>query len=203
MTLGEWTRGDNDFLSVLRLEGRAGKRMSTSWCVSLPGDPAWWQAFTGVVQAVLAFAVFYVTRRYVELTGHLVTMQRDIVNLQKQAERRELYDRRLRIYNAVMSFLAKFAQDVKIDLQSIIQLHPDTRDADFLFGPEIPDLIKKIAQEAHRHRALRPDQAIATGDMERLHQIEEIENWLMVSAFEEAKAKFGVYLRLSEPAEVD
>ena len=169
----------------------------TNWCLSLPGDPAWWQAFAGVAQAILAVALFYVTHKYVKLTAELVRLQADVATMQKQAERRELYDRRVKVYDVLMSFLALFARDMKIELQAIIQLYRDTREAEFLFGSEIPEFIKLAATAAHEHRSLRPDAAIAAGDVKKMERINEVENWLAGKALEEAKEKFGRYLRLA------
>jgi hypothetical protein len=84
------------------------------------------QAFTGVVQILLASALIWVTWRYVRLRGALVKLQADIVDLQKQGERRELFDRRVKVYESVMAFLAAFAQDVKVELPAIMQFYRDT-----------------------------------------------------------------------------
>ncbi len=164
-----------------------------------PGDPAWWQAFGGIAQAFLALAVFWVTRKYVSLTADLVKLQADVVKLQKQGEQRNLYDRRVRVYDCLMGFLAAFARDAKTDFESIMQLYRDTREAEFLFGSEIPAFIEQVAKTANEHRSLRPDSAYAAGDQHRIDRIGEVEGWLAVRAFEEAKEKFGPYLRLTEP----
>jgi hypothetical protein len=169
----------------------------TTWCLSLPGDPAWWQAFAGIVQAGLALAIFYVTRRYVNLTAQLVRLQGDIVNLEKQGKIRELYDRCVKVYDAVMNFLSEFARDLRADPPSIRHLNRDTREAEFLFEAEIPGLIETIRMKASQHYGLRPDNA-ASKD---LGQIEELEHWLTSQAFTEAKEKFGRYLKLAESAD--
>ena len=166
--------------------------MMQQWCLSLPGDPAWWQAFAGIVQAILAIAIFAVTYKYVRLTGALV-------NLQKQAERREQYERRIKIYDAVMSFLAKFATDMKAELQEITGLNRDTREADFLFGQEVPDLISKVARTALEHRTLRVTKAIELGDVEKIKRNAGLEEWLTTTAWKDAKEVFGRYLKLGEP----
>jgi hypothetical protein len=55
----------------------------TALYISLPGDPAWWQAFAGVAQVLLALAIFWVTRKYVNLTGDMVKLQADVLDRQK------------------------------------------------------------------------------------------------------------------------
>jgi hypothetical protein len=124
------------------------------WCVFLFGDPAWWQAFAAIAQVLLALALLFVTLRYVGLTGELVKLQADIVKLEKKSNQRELYDRRLKVYESVMAFLGGFAQDVKVELSGIMQLYRDTRDAEFLFGDEIPKYIEHVAKTAHEYRVL-------------------------------------------------
>ena len=167
--------------------------------ISLPGDPAWWQAFAGVAQVLLALAIFWVTRKYVNLTGDMVKLQTDVLALQKQGEQRELYDRRVRIYDNLMGFLARFARDMKIEFSTIIELYRDTREAEFLFGTEVPAFIDEVAKAANELWTLRPDNAIATGDQPRVNRIHELERWLVTTAFEQAKTLFGRYLKLTDP----
>jgi hypothetical protein len=165
----------------------------------LPGDPAWWQAFTGLIQAILAFAVFYVTHKYVRLTAQLVQLQASVVALQQQSERRESYERRVEVYDALMTFLAEFIRDAGVEFSSIQRLYRDTRQAEFLFASEIPAFIEKVARAANEHLALDPEAAAASGNAERLARAHELELWLVSPAVEEAKEKFGHYLRLTAP----
>jgi hypothetical protein len=166
----------------------------------LPGDPAWWQAITAVLQTILAFLIFYVTRKYVSLTADLVKLQADVVKLQKQGERREYYDRRFKIYDPLMAFLSKFATDMKVfSIQEIGQLHRDTREAEWLFGPDIPELIRQVANKANQHRTLKVAVGVASGDEEHKKRIAALEEWLTDTAFREAREKFGRYLKLAEP----
>ena len=170
-----------------------------TWYARLPGDPAWWQAFAGIAQVVLAAALFWITRKYVALTADLVRLQADVVKLQKQSEQRDLYERRVKVFDCTMGFLAAFARDVKIELEPIMQLYRDTREAEFLFGPDVPAFIEKVGKTAHEHRSLRPDTAYATGDQKRIDRITGVEGWLSGPAFEQAKEVFGRYLRLADP----
>jgi hypothetical protein len=117
------------------------------------------------------------------------------VNLQKEGERRELYDRRIKVYHSLMSFLSKFVSDMKdFSIQEIGQLHRDTREAEWIFGPEIPELIRQVANKASEHRSYVAV-GVASGD-ERLTALEE---WLTVPAIQAAREKFGRYLKLAEP----
>ncbi len=162
-------------------------------------DPAWWQAFAAIAQVVLAGALFWITRRYVKLTADLVKLQQEMGNMQQQAERRELYDRRIVIYHDVMKFLAEFARHLKIDFQQIMQLYRDTREAELLFFPEIQEFIDEVAKTANEIWTLQANDAIASGDQTRLNRIHELRNWLVAPAFEQAKTLFGRYLKLTDP----
>lgn len=176
-----------------------------AWYSSLFADPGWWQAFVGIVQAfvgivqgVLAFAIFRVTRKYVLLTADLVKLQADVVKLQKQGEQRGLYDRRVKVYDSLMGFLSEFAREMKIDFPPIMQLYRDTREAEFLFGPEIPEFIDHVAKRAGEHRVLQTENVYEAGDQQKINEIQEVEGWLAITASKEAKDKFGRYLRLAE-----
>jgi hypothetical protein len=171
----------------------------TNWCISLPGDPAWWQAATGLFQALLALAIWRVTRRYVDLTAELVRLQADVVRLQKQTERRELYDRRLRVYDATKSFLAEFARSMEIDIPAILQLYRDTREAEFLFEPAATDLIQEIAKRASEHRTIRMTHQDPIADQTALNRMHELESWLVETAFAETRRIMGRDLELNQP----
>lgn len=170
----------------------------TNWYISLPGDPAWWQAVAGLLQAGFAVAIFVVTRRYVALTHDLVRLQADVVKLQKDTERRELYDRRIEVYEKCMAFLSSFLRDMKFEFEDIVAFLRDTRRAEFIFDADVKALLDQIYAKANDHRSLSrvPELRRTREQNDRINQAEQ---WLVVTAFEEAKQIFGRYLRLVEP----
>jgi hypothetical protein len=170
----------------------------TNWCLSLPGDPAWWQTGAAILQVGLALAIFLVTRRYVVLTADLVKLQADVVKLQKDTERRDLYKRRIKVYEKTMAFLGLFAQEMSLQLEEIIAFLRNTRQAEFLFDADVTTLLDEIYAKAHKHRSLSQVAGPRRTD-EQNAQINEAEEWLTGTAFEATKRTFGRYLRLVEP----
>jgi hypothetical protein len=65
----------------------------------------------------------------------------------------DLYDRRLRVYQQVISFIATATRDFKPEPQAVIKFHAETAEADFLFGSEIHAYIRELAQRAMKSRA--------------------------------------------------
>ncbi|SRR5260370_23369364 len=61
----------------------------------------------------------------------------------------DLYDRRLRVFYAVRDVLALMYTVVRHDEQ-LLKLMAETREADFLFGPEIKDYIEIVWRRAMR-----------------------------------------------------
>jgi hypothetical protein len=181
-------------------EGEEAKGGSDMWCLSIPGDPVWWQAIAGVAQALLAAAILLATRRYVKLTGSLVGLQSDVIVLQKQAAQRELYDRRVMIYDKTMAFLAKFAGSLTVEFGDIQQLYRDTREAEYLFEADVCKFITEVAEKASENRAMK---AVHDTDQDRINRCNELDNWLASTAWEKAKDVFGHYLRIVEPAPRD
>ena len=171
----------------------------TNWCISLPGDPAWWQAASGLIQALLAFAILLVTRQYVCLTAKLVSLQADVVRLQEQGERLTLYDRRLQVYDATKSFLAAFGRDLTVDIPAVLQLYRDTREAEFLFEPAATKLIKRIADMALEHHKIRVTHGDPIVDQTALTRVHELDTWLMEAAPAETRRIMGRDLELNQP----
>jgi len=159
------------------------------WCVDLPGDPAWWQALAGILQAAFAIAIFVVTRRYVKLTGDLVTLQGEVIALQRQTAQRELYDRRVKVYDTTRTFMAKFSRDVKIEFRDIQELLRDTREAEFLFEKDATGFIDELWHKANEHRVRSTQSPLG---------LEALEEWLMVTSYQDAKRIFGRYLKIAE-----
>jgi hypothetical protein len=162
----------------------------TKWCVSLPGDPAWWQAFAGFIQAVFALALFVVTKRYVTLT-------KAVVQLERQNLRLALYDRREQICTETMGFLANFVKDMKIEFTEIQSFLRDTREAEFLFEADVVDFLRELREKALEHHAKSVTYE-KTHNQELLNRVHKLEGWLAETAWAEAKRIFGRYLRLAE-----
>ena len=58
----------------------------------------------------------------------------------------DLYDRRLRLYQAVVVYTSKVRTKFKPELEDIFELRRATAEADFLFGQDIKDYIDELIQ---------------------------------------------------------
>lgn len=58
--------------------------------------------------------------------------------------RHELYDRRLRVFQAARSFLSDIAKDGKARFHRCVQFYAETSEAEFLFGNDIVTLVEDL-----------------------------------------------------------
>ena len=56
----------------------------------------------------------------------------------------ERYDRRLRVYEEVRKILSIIFRDAKASTDDLLKFRTSVSEADFLFGPEIPEYIDNI-----------------------------------------------------------
>jgi hypothetical protein len=114
---------------------------------------------------------------------------------QYQVNRRQyrlaLFDKRMAIYLAVTARCAAVVNDMASNLQDNIKFLRDTRDHEFLFGPEVGAFVTKIWQQGnslHTYMALRP----------RQHDKEaEIVNWFNTQ-LSEARNFFAKYIDFTD-----
>jgi hypothetical protein len=93
--------------------------------------------------------------------------------LQKQQLKQNLYARRVEVYFSLRKFLSDISIGNRpLDLNQCMELLRETKEAEFLFGPEIESLIGEIYRKATHLRTLNQ----LHGD--RQAEIIEIENWL-------------------------
>ena len=60
----------------------------------------------------------------------------------------DLYERRLRVYQAVTLFVGKVVRDMSPDFQDFSELWMSTAEADFLFGSDIRDYLEELTTRA-------------------------------------------------------
>jgi len=161
-----------------------------NWRDQWLGNFAWWQAFAGVVQAVVAFFLFRVTC-YLAKVGVFQS------RLQTQSLKISLFQKRLDTFLSVMGFLA----NGRAEPPTAIQLRRDTITAEFLFDPEIEAFIDKVYTHAIKVNSLET-KINSEGDPDRretlFREFNPLMEWLSVTAFTEAKALFGRYLVVSD-----
>lgn len=113
------------------------------------------------------------------------------------------YDRRMRVYGNVVAFLRLVMKDFKPEISDLLKFPFDTAEADFLFGPEIPEYLNELFHRAWKLR----DSKDAYRDMFRsappeydhgkvVTDIHAEQVWFMAQR-EAAKQKFKKYLDVS------
>jgi|SRR3990172_6917781 len=92
------------------------------------------EIFSGYLTIVIA-----ITTTYIVIQQFLVSRYR---------VRMDLYDRRLKVYNAIMKFMRHVRQHGQADNDQIFELIEQTAESKFLFEGEIKDHIESLYQEA-------------------------------------------------------
>ena len=115
----------------------------------------------------------------------------------------ERYDRRLRIYEEVRKILSIIFRDAKASKEDLLKFRTSVSEADFLFGPEIPEYIDEIYRrglnlcrwtEEYRDRT----QDIPEGyDHQKVVAEKNKEFRWLSEQFEPAKKKFRKYLNIN------
>lgn len=60
----------------------------------------------------------------------------------------ERYERRLRVYDHVIEFLGVVMRDFKVEIAEVQSFRRNSAEADFIFGPEIPQYLDELVKEA-------------------------------------------------------
>lgn len=116
----------------------------------------------------------------------------------------ERYDRRLRVYEEVRKILSIIVRDANAGTEDLLKFRTAVSEADFLFGPEIPEYIDQIYKrglnlrrwntEYKDYTQLKPEGYNHEEVVEGMHK--EL-TWL-TEQFEPAKEKFRKYLDISK-----
>lgn len=124
-------------------------------------------------------------------------------NTNKQKLIIDRYDRRLRIYEEVRKVLSIILHDAKVSFDDLLKFRTSVSEADFLFGPEIPEYIDEIYKrgiklqywnrEYRDYTQEKPEGYDHKKVVDGMHA--ELE-WL-TNQFEPAKQKFKKYLDVS------
>ena len=147
----------------------------------------WIQALSAIAAPIAAFIAIGVAA----WQGHL----------QRQNLKQNLFQQRHAVYLEVRHFLSDYAIKGKTDLNSGIRLLQNTKESEWLFGPEIDSLIQEIYNKASM---LRSFENMETGGQplqpDKRSEMNDLSNWIAVTANTVARQKFTPYLRLySEP----
>ena len=116
----------------------------------------------------------------------------------------ERYDRRLRIYEEVIKILSIILRDAKANTGDLLKFRTSVSEADFLFGPEIPEYIDEIYKRGLSLWRWNQEYRDSTQVMPEGYDHNKVVNekykeleWLSTQ-FEPAKEKFKKYLDISK-----
>jgi predicted outer membrane protein len=150
-------------------------------------------AVAAVASALAAACAAYATYRQGQLQG--------------QGLKQDLFDRRFKVYLAVRGFLSGFtaSNEDPDDLQSkAIALLRDTKEAEWLFGPEVQEFIERklysaaIAFSTLQRLSLQVQKQSRMLNEQQRNEFDQRLAWLMVDAHKETHTVFKEYLRLHE-----
>jgi hypothetical protein len=116
----------------------------------------------------------------------------------------ERYDRRLRVYQAVVVFLTQVQRDFSPDINDLKEFSHDTAEADFLFEPDVRAYLDEISKRAMKLRQGHDSyklffnrEAPPGYDYQKVvAEMHEHEIWF-TDQFAVAKQKFKKYLDIS------
>jgi hypothetical protein len=107
----------------------------------------------GIATIVLGVATFLIQRRQAKTQRQVAEIQRQQAESQRQqaetsdrAFRLSLFEKRMAVFNALTKFLADISQSASVTLPQTFDMYRETRDHEFLFGPEIKDFIDEAYQ---------------------------------------------------------
>jgi len=116
----------------------------------------------------------------------------------------ERYDRRLRVYEEVKKILSIIFRDAKASTDDLLKFRTSVSEADFLFGPEIPEYIDEIYRRGLSFWRWNQEYRDSTQVMPKGYDHNKVVNemhkeleWLSTQ-FDPAKEKFKKYLDISK-----
>lgn len=112
----------------------------------------------------------------------------------------ERYDRRLHVYEEVIKILSIISRDAKASIDDLLKFRTSVSEADFLFGPEIPEYIDQIYQRGLTLWQCKEEYNEKPEGYDHNKVVEEMHDELrwLVKQFDPAKEKFRKYLDISK-----
>jgi hypothetical protein len=161
----------------------------------------------GIATIALGIATFKIQQRQAQTQRQVAEIQRQqaeiqrqqAVTQQQQAEtsnrtfRLSLFEQRMAVFNALTKFLADIDQTANVTLPETFAMLRETRDHEFLFGPEVKEFIEtayKMGVDLSQRREL-PQQERNPNEEKKLLE------WF-ASQLREAKTIFLPYIDFTE-----
>jgi hypothetical protein len=86
----------------------------------------WFKAMTAVIGVATAVVAIVA-----------VLIQRQVAKINRLQLRLALFERRMKVFDSTMNFVAAIGRDAAVDLNGLFGLIRNTREHEMLFGPEI------------------------------------------------------------------
>src|SRR6187401_3112610 len=100
----------------------------------MPQVPTWIVVLQGLLTPVIATVVAYIAYQQYQINRRKLVL--------------DLYDRRVKVYQSTIEFITSVCREGKPRLPDYGDLHQGTAEAVFLFGPEIPQYLKRLREQA-------------------------------------------------------
>ncbi len=147
----------------------------------------------GILCPVLAAIASYVIGLLSALLTPLIAAIAAYIAYQQHVTNRRqyrlaLFEKRLPVFNTTVKFMAAVMQAGNVQLTDLTKLLQETREHDFLFGPEIGTFINDVYDRGVELHAQNADNAPTT----------ELMNWFS-RRMAEAKQRFKPYMDFTEP----
>jgi hypothetical protein len=139
-----------------------------------------------VFSALIAVLVLWVTYRQ-----HLLTQAQHL--LAQERFKLDLFEKRFAVYKAAEKMLGAVYAKSRLETQEYWDYARDTQDAVFLFGPEIPEYLKKLHQKAAELRITHGRLAASIGN-ENWSDLSTKENDLLQEMEDELQKLKSVFL---------
>jgi hypothetical protein len=122
-----------------------------------------------------------------------IAYQQHVTN--RRQHRLALFERRMKVFDSTMNLIASILQDASVKLDQLFQFLRETRDHEFLFGPEISQYIDDLYRNGVQ---LRASGALLQRNPEEIRRNTDLLNWFSgQSAI--AREKFLKYLDFTKP----
>jgi len=137
----------------------------------------------GAVSSASVTAITALTVTYVAVAQHLIS---------RHQYRLALFERRMVVFNSTMNMMASVLQSAKPSFEQVFQYLRETRDHEFLFGPEVGTFVNEVYKKAVQLNAHNEMGSQAA------RQKAEVLNWF-AAQMGEARKVFLRYLDFGKP----
>jgi hypothetical protein len=142
-----------------------------------------WAAMGGVLSASLPVVISGIVT--------YIAWQQFTVN--RRQHRLALFEKRMVVFNSTMTMIASVVQSANPTLAQSFQFMKDTRDHEFLFGPEVGEFINEVYSKAVKLHTF-----LAVNNPQNAAQQAQVMEWF-VGQMGEARKIFLPYLDFRKP----